>query len=101
MLHCADLSNPAKPEHLATQWTDRVIEENFIQGDEEKNLGIPLSPLGDREQVSIGKCQVRMCSNLFYMWISSYFLPLLYPACNYVCVCMCLHTGLSNSGRIM
>ncbi|XP_064386859.1 3',5'-cyclic-AMP phosphodiesterase 4C-like isoform X3 [Halichondria panicea] len=58
MIHCADLSNPTKREDLAANWSRRIMEENFLQGDEEKSLGIPLNPLGDREQVSLCKCQV-------------------------------------------
>ena len=58
MIHCADLSNPTKREDLAADWSRRIMEENFLQGDEEKSLGIPLNPLGDREQVSLYKCQV-------------------------------------------
>ena len=34
------------------------MEESFNQGDEEKRLQIDISPLGDREKVSIEKCQV-------------------------------------------
>ena len=60
MIHCADLSNPTKQDNLAAQWSHLIMEENFLQGDEEKSLGIPLNPLGDREQVSLCKCQVRM-----------------------------------------
>lgn len=58
MIHCADLGNPAKPVPLAAEWARRITEEQFIQGDEEKKLGIPLNPLGDRDQVCLGKCQV-------------------------------------------
>lgn len=33
------------------------MEESYQQGDEERGLGIPVNPLGDRN-VSIEKCQV-------------------------------------------
>lgn len=58
LIHCADLGNPAKPVDLAAEWAKRITQEHFLQGDEEKMLGIPLNPLGDREQVCLGKCQV-------------------------------------------
>jgi hypothetical protein len=58
LIHCADLSNPAKAEDLAVNWSNRIMQETFQQGDEERSRGIPLNPLGDREQVSVAKCQV-------------------------------------------
>lgn len=58
LIHCADLSNPAKSEELAVNWSNRLMQETFQQGDEERSRGIPLNPLGDREQVSVAKCQV-------------------------------------------
>lgn len=58
MLHCADLSNPAKPPEIASSWAYRIMEESFEQGDEEKKLSIDIGPLGDRENVCIEKCQV-------------------------------------------
>jgi hypothetical protein len=48
ILHLADISNQAKPLPLALQWTDRCLEEFFLQGDEEKRRGLPVSPLCDR-----------------------------------------------------
>ncbi len=57
-MHCADLSNPAKPPDIASSWAYRIMEESFLQGDEEKKLSIDIGPLGDRENVCIEKCQV-------------------------------------------
>ena len=59
LIHCADLGNPAKPVDLAADWAKRITQEQFLQGDDEKKLGIPINPLGDRDQVCLGKCQVR------------------------------------------
>uniref|UniRef100_A0A1I8H4S6 Phosphodiesterase n=1 Tax=Macrostomum lignano TaxID=282301 RepID=A0A1I8H4S6_9PLAT len=58
MVHCADLSNPAKPLPLSTQWVTRVMEEFFNQGDREKALGLPVSPMCCRETANIEKSQV-------------------------------------------
>lgn len=40
------------------KWTDRVMEEFFEQGDAEKDLGLPLSPLCDRNATVIPESQV-------------------------------------------
>ena len=58
LIHCADLSNPTKIPSLAADWSYRIMEENFKQGDKEKELGITVHAMGDREGVSIPKCQV-------------------------------------------
>lgn len=52
MMHAADISNGAKPQEMAVAWADRCLEEFFRQGDKEKELGLPVSPLCDRDTVS-------------------------------------------------
>ncbi|VDP73892.1 unnamed protein product [Echinostoma caproni] len=58
MIHCADLSNPAKPLRLNRKWTGRLMEEFFRQGDKERTLKIEISPMCDRESVAVEKSQV-------------------------------------------
>ncbi|KAF6772932.1 hypothetical protein AHF37_07492, partial [Paragonimus kellicotti] len=58
MIHCADLSNPAKPLDLYRKWNARIMEEHFRQGDRERERGIDLSPMCDRTTASIEKTQV-------------------------------------------
>ena len=36
IIHASDISNPAKPDKISNEWTKRVYEEFFIQGDLEK-----------------------------------------------------------------
>ena len=57
-IKCADISNAARPQNLNMQWTDRVMEEFFTQGDREKKEGLPISPLCDRKSTNIPKSQV-------------------------------------------
>uniref|UniRef100_A0A672KG03 Phosphodiesterase n=1 Tax=Sinocyclocheilus grahami TaxID=75366 RepID=A0A672KG03_SINGR len=58
MVHCADLSNPTKPLQLYKQWTDRIMEEFFSQGDRERERGMEISPMCDKHNASVEKSQV-------------------------------------------
>mmetsp|Transcript_117624 Transcript_117624/g.305224 ORF Transcript_117624/g.305224 Transcript_117624/m.305224 type:complete len:897 (+) Transcript_117624:2-2692(+) len=51
-LHFADISNPLKPFPICKAWADRIIDEFFAQGDEEKRLGLPVGMLNDREKIN-------------------------------------------------
>uniref|UniRef100_A0A8C7ZC17 Phosphodiesterase n=1 Tax=Oryzias sinensis TaxID=183150 RepID=A0A8C7ZC17_9TELE len=58
MVHCADLSNPTKPLELYRQWTDRIMDEFFHQGDRERERGMEISPMCDKHTASVEKSQV-------------------------------------------
>jgi len=58
MVHLADLSNPTKPIELYRQWVARICEEFWRQGDQERRLGLDVSPLCDRKAASTEKSQV-------------------------------------------
>ncbi|KAM4557629.1 3',5'-cyclic-AMP phosphodiesterase 4B-like isoform 1-T1 [Fundulus diaphanus] len=58
MVHCADLSNPTKPLDLYRQWTDRIMEEFFHQGDREREKGMEISPMCDKHTASVERTQV-------------------------------------------
>ena len=58
MLHCADLSNPAKPLPLYIKWCELVMEEFFQQGDRERKLNLDISAMCDRNNAAIEKTQV-------------------------------------------
>ena len=57
LLHCADISNPAKPQAAYTEWTDRVLAEFYHQGDKEAANGLPVSTFYDRAKPSVSKMQ--------------------------------------------
>ena len=57
-LHMADISHPGKPWDLHKDWTSRLIEEFFRQGDREKEMGLPCSPLCDRNTTLIPESQI-------------------------------------------
>ncbi|PAA60669.1 hypothetical protein BOX15_Mlig011124g2 [Macrostomum lignano] len=58
MLHCADISHPGKRWNLHHRWTMSLLEEFFRQGDREKALDLPCSPLCDRSSTMVAQSQV-------------------------------------------
>ncbi|KAL5275795.1 dnc family protein [Megaselia abdita] len=58
LVHCADLSNPTKPLNLYTRWVKLLMEEFFLQGDKERENGMDISPMCDRDNATIEKSQV-------------------------------------------
>ncbi|VVC29541.1 3'5'-cyclic nucleotide phosphodiesterase, catalytic domain,3'5'-cyclic nucleotide phosphodiesterase [Cinara cedri] len=58
VLHCADISHPAKEWNMHYRWTSQLLEEFFLQGDMEKKLGLPFSPLCDRNNTLIAESQI-------------------------------------------
>ena len=58
LIHSADISNPAKPSKISQQWTDKVYEEFFRQGDLEKKLEIPISMMCDRLTTNVNQAMI-------------------------------------------
>lgn len=58
LLHSADISNPMKPWDVCRLQADRCLDEFFAQGDKEKELGIPVQMLNDREKVNRPNSQI-------------------------------------------
>jgi len=58
MVHCADLSNPTKPLEIYRRWVTLIMEEFFQQGDREREQGLDVSPMCDRQNATIEKSQV-------------------------------------------
>jgi hypothetical protein len=57
-LHISDLTNPSKLWPESNKWTCLVYEEFFVQGDKEKELGLPVGNLNDRCNINIAKSQI-------------------------------------------
>ena len=57
-LKMADISNPAKPWPISVQWTRQITDEFYRQGDKERELGLPQSPLMDRNNPAVAKAQM-------------------------------------------
>nr|XP_012997911.1 calcium/calmodulin-dependent 3',5'-cyclic nucleotide phosphodiesterase 1A isoform X2 [Cavia porcellus] len=58
ILHAADISHPAKSWRLHYRWTTALMEEFFLQGDKEAELGLPFSPLCDRNSTMVAQSQI-------------------------------------------
>ncbi|XP_064598070.1 dual specificity calcium/calmodulin-dependent 3',5'-cyclic nucleotide phosphodiesterase 1A-like [Liolophura sinensis] len=58
VVHCADISHPAKDLALHINWTERLLEEFFRQGDREQAQGLPFSPLCDRKNTLVAESQI-------------------------------------------
>ncbi|XP_076641056.1 uncharacterized protein LOC143352446 isoform X3 [Halictus rubicundus] len=56
-LKCADISNPCRPWDISKKWSYKVCEEFFRQGDYERRLNLPVTPLCNRHTTSIPKIQ--------------------------------------------
>uniref|UniRef100_A0AAY4APU1 Phosphodiesterase n=1 Tax=Denticeps clupeoides TaxID=299321 RepID=A0AAY4APU1_9TELE len=50
--------NPTKPLVLYRQWTERIMEEFFRQGDKERERGMEISAMCDKHTASVEKSQV-------------------------------------------
>uniref|UniRef100_A0A914XF59 PDEase domain-containing protein n=1 Tax=Plectus sambesii TaxID=2011161 RepID=A0A914XF59_9BILA len=57
VIKMADINSPCKPFDLHRQWTDRICAEFYAQGDEEKRLGMSVSPYMDRNEPQVAKLQ--------------------------------------------
>ena len=58
LIHMADISNPTKPFEIYSIWAERVMNEFYLQGDKEKELGLPVSFLCDRDTTTIPQGQL-------------------------------------------
>jgi hypothetical protein len=58
LVKCADVSNPAKPFDIYAEWTARIMEEFYLQGDVERAIGLTISRFMDREAPEVATCQI-------------------------------------------
>src|SRR5690606_29513855 len=77
-----------QPLHLA--WTERVIEEFYRQGDQERALGLTISPFMDRDKANVAAAQVCPEPNLAAKPMTL-FTPR--SASWTSCVCPCTRSG--------
>ncbi len=70
----ADISHPARPMYIHLRWSKCLMEEFLLQGDEEKIMGIEVSPNCDRNDLNISGMQKSfinfLVNPLFKSWVS-------------------------------
>ncbi|KAF8764474.1 cGMP-inhibited 3' like protein [Argiope bruennichi] len=60
----ADINGPCKRHDIHVQWTRRIAEEFYEQGDEEADLGLQVSPYMDRKNPQLAKLQESFITHL-------------------------------------
>ncbi|CAG9311583.1 PDE4C [Blepharisma stoltei] len=70
LMHFCDLSNAFRPFEISKKWTELINQEFFMQGDKEKELGIPISPTCNRDNVIVEKAQLNFVTYLIEPFIS-------------------------------
>eukprot|EP01026_Neomeris_dumetosa_P082961 TRINITY_DN95622_c0_g1_i1.p2 TRINITY_DN95622_c0_g1~~TRINITY_DN95622_c0_g1_i1.p2 ORF type:complete len:562 (-),score=58.87 TRINITY_DN95622_c0_g1_i1:428-1921(-) len=58
LLHCADIGNPMRPAGISYKWAVRVTDEFFNQGDKEKQMGLTVTPMMDRDTAIMSFSQI-------------------------------------------
>ncbi|KAI9219515.1 hypothetical protein BC828DRAFT_349280 [Blastocladiella britannica] len=64
IMKASDVANPSKELPIYREWIERIMQEFFEQGDEERRLGLPISPYCDSAQPNLPGSQVG-----FMTWI--------------------------------
>ncbi|KAI1288463.1 cAMP-specific 3',5'-cyclic phosphodiesterase 7B [Halotydeus destructor] len=71
-LKCADLANPCRPWVLSKRWSEQICSEFYRQGDFERQLDIPVTPMCNRYKSFMAKIQTDFFKNvvtpLFELW---------------------------------
>ncbi|GAB6029658.1 hypothetical protein CHUAL_005392 [Chamberlinius hualienensis] len=68
----ADINGPCKRHDIHVQWTKRIADEFYEQGDEEASLGLTISPFMDRHNPQLSKLQESFINHLVGPLCSSY-----------------------------
>lgn len=68
----ADINGPCKDYNIHIEWTKRIAEEFYEQGDEESRLGLPVSPYMDRKNPQMAKLQESFINHLVAPLCSAY-----------------------------
>lgn len=71
-LKCADICNPCRPWEVSQQWSYKICDEFYRQGDYERQLNLPVTLLCDSKKMSVAKIQTDfinyVVAPLFDVW---------------------------------
>ncbi|KAL6759494.1 hypothetical protein V8C86DRAFT_2573451 [Haematococcus lacustris] len=81
-LKCADLGHLAHSRDVHRRWVTLLEEELFLQGDQERALGLPVSALMDRTKGGITKSQAGFFSIVVVPQLQAFVS--VFPACHYL-----------------
>lgn len=70
-LHSADVNNPSRPWDIAEKMAGLCCDEFFAQGDKEKELGIPVGMLNDRDKVNRAFSQIGFIEFMIAPWVEA------------------------------
>lgn len=82
IIHACDISNPTKPFEVYSQWAERVMNEFWLQGDKEREIGLPISFLCDRNINFIPASQIGFIDGIVFPFMNS--LVILFPELNFL-----------------
>jgi hypothetical protein len=73
-IHVADISSASKKLPQALEWAHRIHDEFWKQGDKERELGIPVTAVMDRNRPNFAKSQMAFVNMvvdpLYRIWIN-------------------------------
>jgi hypothetical protein len=121
IVHCADISNVAKPYVISRKWSDRVFEEFLLQvlidccpfnlanctcvkGDAERDSGLSISPYMDRNNTNQAKMTISfigMCRLLTKFSLNNFKYWQITWSCHCLHVCTSFRMKRSNSWIIL
>uniref|UniRef100_A0AC35U6H6 Phosphodiesterase n=1 Tax=Rhabditophanes sp. KR3021 TaxID=114890 RepID=A0AC35U6H6_9BILA len=64
LIKTADISSPMKPRALHMEWTNRICEEFYEQGDLEKALEMPVTQFMDRNEPNVEELQASFIGHI-------------------------------------
>ena len=70
IVHATDIGNPTRKFDIAMPWAKCIVKEFFDQGDRERQMGLEISMLCDRNTVNFAKSQIGFISFVIQPYFS-------------------------------